>query len=238
MAESLQPRGPAVSAESSSIGVLVDFLEDSSYHWTLLRAATDAARDRGAHLVCFVGGVLGAPHGESGERNNVFELAHPKNIDALLLLSGPIGYRIGSDGLTRYCERFAPLPTCSIGIELDGISSVCIDNHSGMRAEMEHLITAHGIKRIAFIRGPELNAEADARYRTYLEVLQTSGIPFAPELVLAGDFIRGSGREAVCTLLDARKLPVHTIGAIVGANDVMALDAIEELAKRGIRVPE
>jgi sigma-B regulation protein RsbU (phosphoserine phosphatase) len=235
---SRQTSRPAESGQAPSIGVLIDRLEDSSYHWTILRGATDAARDRGAHLVCFAGGVLGAPEGETGERNKVFDLADPKSIDALLLLSGPIGYRIGSKGLARYCERFTPLPLCSIGIEFAGSSSVCIDNDSGMRAEIEHLITEHGIKRIAFIRGPELNTEADVRYRAYLEVLKASGVPFAPELVVTGDFSPGSGREAVSTLLDTRKLPVHSIGAIVGANDVMALDAIEELARRGIRVPE
>lgn len=220
------------------VGVLIDRLEDSTYHWIILRSAMEAAADRGAHLVCFVGGVLGAPHGDSGERNGVFELAGPKNVDALVVLSGPIGYRIGTDALSAYCERFQPLPMCSLGIELRGTSSICIDNEVGMRTEVDHLIEAHGIRRIAFIRGPELNAEADVRYRSYLAALQSHGIVFAPELVVPGTFMPGDGRSAVRVLLTDRKIPVHEIGAVVAANDFMALEALEELTSRGIRIPE
>src|SRR5580658_1632407 len=63
-----------VTAPAPTIGLLVDCLEDS-YQWSVLRGAMDAAYDHGARLLCFVGGVLGAPPWEGGERNGVFDLA-------------------------------------------------------------------------------------------------------------------------------------------------------------------
>jgi sigma-B regulation protein RsbU (phosphoserine phosphatase) len=196
-----------------------------------------AAHERGARLLCFAGGVLGAPCGEMGERNGLFDLARVTNVDALVALSGSIGKRIGGDRLRAYCERYRPMPVCSIAVELENMSSVCIDNESGMRAAVEHLVQVHGKKRVAFVRGPEGNADAEQRYRVYVEALRQNGLPFVHELVVGGDFERASGRRAVEVLLGDRGMSPADVGALVAANDLMALGALEELADRGVRVP-
>src|SRR5690348_6791358 len=90
------PKRLTGAGPSPSIGLLVDLLDDSPYQWAILQGAMDAAADRGVHLLCFAGGVLGAPTGESGERNGVFELAKQRNVDGLILLSGSIGKRVGA----------------------------------------------------------------------------------------------------------------------------------------------
>jgi sigma-B regulation protein RsbU (phosphoserine phosphatase) len=226
-----------LSAPAPTIGLLVDCLEDS-YQWSVLRGAMDAARDHGARLLCFVGGVLGAPPGEGGERNGVFDLAGPKSVDALIVMSGVIGNRLGPEGLMAFCERYRPLPMCSIAVELGDMSSVCIDNESGMRVAIEHLIRTHDMKRIAFVRGPAANAEAERRFGVYKDVLEKGGIPFVPDLVTMGDFEPSGGREAVRSLLGDGKPPAHELDAIVAANDATALGVLDELASRGIRVPE
>jgi hypothetical protein len=74
------PTRLTTTAPSPSIGLLVDLLDDSPYQWTILQGAMDAAHELGAHLLCFAGGVLGAPTGESGERNGIFDLARKRNV--------------------------------------------------------------------------------------------------------------------------------------------------------------
>jgi DNA-binding LacI/PurR family transcriptional regulator len=226
-----------VSARGPTIGLLVDCLEDS-YQWSVLRGAMEAAVNHGARLLCFAGGVLEAPQGEGGERNGVFDLAGPKSVDALIIMSGVIGNRVGPEGLQKFCERYRPLPMCSIAVELSGMSSVCIDNDGGMRVAIEHLIRAHDRKNIAFVRGPVANAEAERRFEVYKEALESSGLPLAPERVAVGDFERAGGRAAVRTLVIERKLSVRDLDAIVAANDATALGALEELESLGIRVPD
>src|SRR5258708_21031090 len=137
---------PNGSGPSPTVGLLVDCLEDS-YQWSVLRGAIDAAREGGAHLLCFAGGVLEAPPGGGGERNGVFDLARPKSVDALVVMSGAIGNQIGPERLRQYCERYRPLPMCSIAVELGERSGVCIDNESGMRMAIQHLIRGHNLKR-------------------------------------------------------------------------------------------
>jgi sigma-B regulation protein RsbU (phosphoserine phosphatase) len=231
------PKRLTGSGPAPSIGFLLDWLEDSRYHWQVLRGAMDAAYDRGANLVCFVGGALAATN-MVNDANWIFELARPQNVDALLVLSGSLGNAIGSRGLAAYCARFQPMPMCSIALPLEGLSSVCIDNAEGMRSAVDHLIRVHGLTRVAFIRGPPANDEAEVRLRAYREALESNGLPYAPELVVSGDFTVATGRLAVSTLFGERKLPVSGVSAIMAANDSMALGAIEELRKMGIRVPD
>ncbi|MDP9000999.1 MAG: substrate-binding domain-containing protein [Myxococcota bacterium] len=218
------------------IGFLVDELHDSRYQWQVLRGAAREANDRGANLLAFVGGPL-PPPGGSSELNWIFDLAKPKNVDAIVVLSGSLGNAVGVDGLKGFCERYRSMPTCSIAIPLPEISSVCIENETGMRAAIEHLIHVHRFKRIAFVRGPASNEEAELRQRVYREVLELNGIPYVPELVVAGDFTQSSGREAITTLF-GRRLSVGDVAAIVAANDGMALGVLEGLRGRGIKVPE
>src|SRR5580698_3197154 len=216
------PTHPPVGVPSPIVGVLVDSLEDS-YQWSVLEGAMDAARDLGAHLLCFAGGVLEAPRGDGGERNGVFDLAGPTSVDALVVMSGAIGNRIGPDRLARYCERYSPLPICSIAVEIAGMSSVCIDNESGIRAMVEHLVRVHAMRRIAFVRGPAANSEAERRFAVYRQTLDSNGIPFSPELVAVGDFEPRGGRRAVAALLQQQGVTTRDFDAIVAANDAMAL---------------
>ncbi|MDP9036251.1 MAG: substrate-binding domain-containing protein [Myxococcota bacterium] len=232
------PKRLTVNGPQPSIGFLVDGLEDSHYQWAVLRGAMDAAYDRGAHLLCFVGGVLDAPSLDGGDRNSVFDLARPKNVDALILLSGSIGKRTGLHRLGEYCKRYQAMPACSVAVELEGMSSVCIDNEVGMQAVLDHLVRVHGTERIAFVRGPQANSEAERRFAVYRSFLEKNGIAYSEQRVVQGDFEQPSGKNAVRVLLDERGLRPQDIGAIATANDCMAFGVLDELAARGIRVPD
>ena len=221
---SLHGRGPTV-------GFLVDWLQ-TSYQWSILGGALDAARDRGANLLCFSGGIIGVP----GQRDRVFELVSPENVDALVILSGTVGNHIGPERLRAYCERYRPLPMCSVAFELEGISSVCVDNDVGMRKVLGHLFHHHQMKRVAFVRGPETNPEAERRFAVYREALTEAGLTFDPQIVAPGDFQVEGGQRAVERFFDERRLRVDQIDAIACANDLMALGVLKELERRGIRV--
>jgi hypothetical protein len=99
------------------------------------------------------------------------------------------------------------------------------------------LVRFHQRTKIGFLRGPVHNAEAEARYSAYLEALETRGLKVDPRLIVAGDFRREAGVQAVCTLFDERNVQLDEIDAIVAASDSMALTLLEELRRRGIKVP-
>jgi hypothetical protein len=106
-----------------------------------------------------------------------------------------------------------------------------------MERAISHLISRHGHRRIAFVRGPLANEEAERRFGVYERVLVAHGIPLDPRFVTVGDFEEASGHDAVQTLFDERGLG-GSIEAIVASNDLMAIGVMSGLEKRGVRVPD
>ncbi len=232
----LQRARSRLGANAPTLGFLVDLLEDG-YQSAIADGVLKAAKNGGATVLCYVGGVLGSTERSAPQRNHVFELASPATVDGLVVLGGTLVNQIGPDSLARYCERYRPLPMCSVGAPLPGMPNVLIDNEVGMRSVIEHLLVVHGHRRIAFVRGPLANEEAELRFQVYRDVLQRHGIAIDERLVAVGNFQADSGRAAVECFFGERGLAVSDLDAIVVSNDNMAFGVLEALKARGIRVP-
>ena len=211
-----------------TIGLLVTWLRDGYENGYMLGVA-DAAAELDANLICFVGGELrwDAP------QNVVFDLLGPEKFDGLII-SGTLGHALSPEKLQAFCARFAPLPLVGGALSVPGMVQVLPDSGSGMRDAVTHLVEVHGYRRIAFIQGPEGQAEASDRFQAYVDVLARHDIPLDPALIAAGDYRRVTGRAAMETLL-ARGA---AFDAVVCANDDMAVGAFEVLSAHGLRVPE
>lgn len=216
-----------------TIGVLVDWLKDL-YQSAVFAGLVDAARNRNVNLTVFAGGRLGAPANEGVYRNFVFDLCTARNVDGVVLMAGAIGNHLGTLAVETLAHRLAPLPMVSLALALPGVPSLLLDEARGMRQALEHLVVRHGCRRIAFIRGPSVNAEAERRYALYRAVLEEHGLALEPALICEGTFNQGAGAAAIKTLLDERQVDFD---AIVACNDIMALAAMAALQERGIAVP-
>jgi sigma-B regulation protein RsbU (phosphoserine phosphatase) len=215
------------------IGVLMDSLR-KTYQTTLLAGIAEVAYRRDVDIVVFAGGVLGAPRSDGINRNFVFDLCDKRGIDGAIILGGALGNYLGPTAVADLCARLAPLPLASIAIAPPGVPGLLVDETPGMRQALEHLIVRHSCRRIAFIRGPSVNAEAEHRYAIYRQVLEERGLAFDPNLVCEGTFEKSAGEAAVEVLVDERKV---SFDGLVAANDYMALGAIPALQERDLRVP-
>jgi signal transduction histidine kinase/AraC-like DNA-binding protein len=113
-----------------------------------------------------------------------------------------------------------------------------MDSYQGMQAVVRHLIQTHGLRRLAFVRGPENHHYAQERYRAYVETLQEQRLPRDPNLVTP-PLQWEAGAEAIHILLDERGLrPGRDLQAIVTVSDLAALGALRALHARGIQVPD
>ncbi len=223
-------RGP--ENRRPKIGVLLDSL--GSYQTTVLAGVADAASRRDVSLAVFAGGVIGAPGSEGLHRNFVLDLCDAKSVDGVVILGGALGNALGPAAVEALCARLAPLPLASLSLAPGNVPSLTVDEEPGMRAALEHLIGRHGCRRVAFIRGPAVNAEAERRYAIYRAVLTEHGFPIDPALVCEGTFEKSSGEAAVELLVEDRKVDFD---ALVAANDYMALAAMVALQERGLQVP-
>jgi len=137
--------------------------------------------------------------------------------------------------VNQYSARF---PIVTIGFTLPSIANVLIDNTKGFYDLIDHQITHHHQRKLAFIQGAEFNYDAIIRFNVFKEVLKKHNIPLDQKLIIPGDFLRPAGLKAIDILLDKRKLkPEKDFESIIAANDNIAFGAIEALQKRGISIP-
>jgi DNA-binding LacI/PurR family transcriptional regulator/signal transduction histidine kinase/ActR/RegA family two-component response regulator len=217
------------------IVVLIDYIDHvSGGYEPQLRAGVDAScRARGFELLIVVGRPFDHPDPVSRIHNGIYELLDEYSADGVIFLSASLAAYTGPERIAAFRERLGSVPVCSVGAEVPGIPSIVVDNRPGMAALIEHLIGVHGKRRIAFIGGAPRNADAEARFAVYREVLARNDIAFDPRLVTSGFFHAPSGAKAALELLD-RCVPFD---ALVVANDGMALSAVEAIKSRGMRVP-
>ncbi len=230
MVSTVQSAAPGARARLR-VGLLVESLSDRFWHEIVLNVAM-AAQRRGVDLFIFIGGTLDAPEIAARQANRCYQLAGPECIDALIVAS--LGSSAGPERLAQYFERYRPLPMCALTGMVENVASVCTDNVQSMRTAVCHLIEEHGLRRVAFIRGPRINAEAELRFEGYCQALHQHGIALDPSLVLEGDFSEQSGGRVI------RELQIHgsaPFEGLVAANDSMALGALAELSLCGVRVP-
>ncbi|MBN1699022.1 MAG: EAL domain-containing protein [Spirochaetales bacterium] len=231
-------RKKSIHADTSRSGktialLLVSFFDD--YQYAIFTGVRRYVEMAGVRLVCFVGNSLDSPHFYRKQRNVIYELVGPENVDGIIGISGSLGNHVSPAELLAFYSKFAPLPMTSVGVAIEGVPSIIVDNENGMRDLMKHVIETHGARRIAYIRGTKNNPEAVLRFGIYRETLEAYNIPYEPDLVVPGDFLGHSGAEAAKLLVDKRKVKFD---ALIGANDSMIICAAEELKRRGMRIPD
>jgi len=224
-----------------TVGLLIDYARSVSaggYQSILWAGVADMVQERDANLVCFAGRALHEPYQPEAQRNVVYDLVDPEVVD-VLIISGGLGNFVTVEEFHQFFADFSQIPIVSIAQLVEDMPTVLIDNESGLRDGLVHLIETHNYRRIAFIRGVAGNWEAELRYQVYTDVLAEYDLPFDPNLVAPGDFLPPTGAEAIQLFFDQRNLrPGIDIDAVVAANDGMALGALEALQMRGIEVPD
>lgn len=208
---------------------------EGDYAGLLNRGIFDGAMDNDINLLVLPGKTPKIPYFYQYQCNVIYDLVNVNNVDALILPSGLYCNYLNKEEYEQFYRRYLPLPIVSITIPLPEAVNILINNKKGLYDALNHLIRDHHCRRIAFIKGPALNPEAEERYAAYVEVLNENKIPYDPDLVCPGDFTCYAATEAVTTLLEVRKVKFD---ALVAANDEMALTALAALQSRNIRVPE
>ncbi|WP_437941625.1 SpoIIE family protein phosphatase [Sorangium sp. So ce341] len=194
-----------------------------------------AAEAHGVNLlIAFAFGDLIPLHGSAdAARRSLYHIIRSEIVDGIIVASATLCHLVGIDAVREFCRSYASLPLCSIGMAVDDIPSLMVDNALGTEIAVLHLVDEHGCRRIAYISGPTSNEEALLRAGGYRRALAARSIAYDERLFMSGAFTVGSGRAAICELLERGV----DFDAIVAANDWMALGAIELLKERGIDVP-
>ena len=131
------------------------------------------------------------------------------------------------------------LPCVSVGQKRDGRGFVGFDARAGMKALVRHFATAHGARKIAFVRAPAESVSAQERFRLFIDALKE-------ERLYSGDCERlisspcgwNEAETAARELHELRGLvPGKDFDALIAASDTMARSVMEYFRKKGFAIP-
>jgi LacI family transcriptional regulator len=111
---------------------------------------------------------------------------------------------------------------------------VSFDNYAASVAVVDHLASL-GHRRIVLVCGrTDVNDRALARRKGFEDRMKALRLPFSPDDIRECEFDFTEGRKAVRAFLDRSSPPT----AIFSANDIVAVGALYECQRLGLRVPE
>lgn len=164
---------------------------------------------------------------ESSHESAYLDLAHAKRIDGLILIDVPAADR----ALQRLAQDNFPIVT--LGYNHPSLCSVDVDNVTGARLAVEHLL-AQGHTRIGCITNSPATADPNLRLVGYQEALLQAGLALDERLLGEGFYNPESGFAAMQQLL-ARP---HRPTALFVASDVVAFGAMAAIQAHGLVVPQ
>jgi DNA-binding LacI/PurR family transcriptional regulator len=136
--------------------------------------------------------------------------------------------------IERLSSRKIQVVFLDIGKVGPHISNIRVNYENGVHQAVEHLLEL-GHRQIAFISGPVDFKSAQIRRKAFLSGMKKHRASLHTEPVICeGDFKLESGQQAVKELLALKNRPT----AVIAANDLMAIGAMRELRRAGLRVPK
>src|SRR5262245_60662575 len=136
--------------------------------------------------------------------------------------------------IRRLAEREIAVVFLDVGKAGPHTSNIVVNYEKGIREGVEHLLQL-GHRRIAYISGPQRLKSAQRRLLAFSKTMKKYDASLRTEpSIYEGDFKATGGQMAVAEILRQKTAPT----AILAANDLMAIGALGELKKAGLRVPE
>jgi LacI family transcriptional regulator len=207
--------------ESRVLGIALPDIHGEFYS-ELLRGADGESRSLGYHLL-----VSSEPRpGEPDPRGLAFGL-----IDGLaVMITNP-------DAALVKLARESSLPTVVLDTDLHqrGVDSVVVDNTSGTREGVEHLLKSVEPKNLCFVGGPRENFDTQQRAAAFTAALAAAGWAARPDQVVFGTYTPEWGREWMQVAKAA--FPAVGVMGVLAANDEIAIGIMQEADDAGIRVP-
>jgi LacI family transcriptional regulator len=155
------------------------------------------------------------------------------NTDGLLVFADSLN----DEQIAHFHARHLPLVLIH-RTPADGLNIpfVTVENKAATRKLIDHLITAHGRRRIIFMRGAEHQEDSYWREVGYREALANHEIPFDEALTICGSFERDIAYRAMKRFLEDPGRP--EFDAVFSGDDDAAVGVFEALKEAGLRIPE
>ncbi|MBW2961771.1 LacI family DNA-binding transcriptional regulator [Mesonia aestuariivivens] len=212
------------SGKTNNVGVIVPYI-NRSFFSSVIRGIEEELSPHGYHvIICQTHEDV---HNEIEQINTLLNT----QIDGIFMSVAKTTQ--DTKHIEKVVKENTPLIFFDRKKNIDGISSVVIDDFKGGYLATEHLIK-QGCKKIAHFSG-DLNLEIYRnRHEGYLAAMKDYDVTAIPKFSMQVNSKIESGSTAINDLWNLSEQP----DAIFSASDYAALGAIQELKRKGIKVPE
>jgi LacI family repressor for deo operon, udp, cdd, tsx, nupC, and nupG len=214
------------SGRTHSVGVVTPYI-GRPFFALVLEGAEEVLRKAGYDVLLYA-----LP--DEAERLRFFDrMPLRRRVDAVLVVTLPL-MESQSDTL-----RDLGVPVGTVGMALDGLVHVGIDDHAAAGVAVNHLINL-GHERIAMIGGGlsahEPNPFVTPVERTdgFRDAMRAAELPVLPEYEVDGHYTPAGGEQAMAQLLSLPTPPT----AVFAQSDRMAFGALRALRSLGLSCPD
>ncbi|MBN2443842.1 MAG: substrate-binding domain-containing protein [Spirochaetales bacterium] len=195
---------------------------------------SNAAIEYDANLIIYSGSLANGLSQTDDLFPPIHALANKNVLDGVILCYSSLGRQQLDDFKQRIAQKYRMIPAINIGSGVPNLPNVSVDNYTGAYEIIKHLITVHNYRKIAYLRGPCGNSDADIRFRAYCDALRDYRIPINNKHIMETIFTSNSGKEAIIRLIQEQGLSFE---AIACCSDAVAYGAINALKELGYTVP-
>ncbi len=172
---------------------------------------------------------------ERDAEDSIYSLPDFSFFDMVIVFGSGINSNLLIDQIIEKCQK-VDVPVILQGSEMDGITSVTVDNYVGMRDLCEHLISQHNVKDVVFIAGNSDNSDSNFRLNVVKDTLNAHGYELEKENIYYANweptyihtYIKNTYGDG------KKKLP----DAFICANDQMAIFVMVFLEQIGVNLPD
>lgn len=211
------------SGKSNSIVVLVPNLVNP-FFMRIIEGIEQAAQENGYSV------LLGDTQGNAERENEYASMVLTNRADGLIQLDHSFPFSAAD------AELAATVPMVSVCERIEGEKKfpvIELDNYAAGRALTHHLVS-YGHQHFGIIAGQIASQIHHDRLAGIRSVLQEEGLEFDEKIVVGGSYQIETGIQGVRDLLKFPQRPT----AIVCFNDDIAIGALHEIKRQGLRVPQ
>lgn len=213
------------SGKSNNVGVIVPRI-DSNFFASVIRGIEEELHPEGYHVI-----ICQTHEDETREIENINTLLNAQ-VDGILMSISNVSSE-KENVIKRVISKNVPLVFFDRKMNVDGVSSVTINDYEGGYIATKHLIE-QGCTKIAHLAGDQSLEIYQNRFQGYKQALLDNGISFKEEYVLRTKSNVDAGIDAAKKLLQLDIAP----NAIFSSSDFAGLGAIQEIKERGIKIPK
>lgn len=213
-----------ITSKSNTLGIIVPELNSSYFSQSIIGAQKEASKAGYSVIIC---------HSNESYETEVInsQVMLANQVDGLMVSITKETRNF--DHLKKFHRKGIPIVFFNRVCDEMTVPKVIVDDYEGAFGAVQHLIDS-GKKRIAHLTGPDSLSISSRRLNGYLDALKANNIPVEKNLIIPYDLTLEKVEIYINHLLNLKNPP----DAIFCINDPTAIEAIQTIKKRGLKIPE